>query len=102
MPEHKPAQGATAEDDFAALFEQSSQQPVPGEVVSGRVVQVGRDSVTIDIGYKCEGQVPIHEFRTRDGELAVGEGDVVDVYFESTDSEPHQTQARTSHLPWSQ
>ena len=57
-----PVQTTGAEEDFAALFEQSLKSPKPGDVVTGRVVRVGRDSVTVDIGYKCEGQIPIHEF----------------------------------------
>ena len=54
---------------MAALFEQSLKEPKPGEVVRGRVVRVGRDNVTVDIGYKSEGQIPIDEFPTRDGEI---------------------------------
>jgi small subunit ribosomal protein S1 len=83
----KPGLEAGAEEDFAALFERSLKSPKPGDIVSGRVVRVGRDSVTVDIGYKCEGTVPLHEFTARDGELLVHEGDTVDVYFESTDTE---------------
>ncbi|HEV7733609.1 MAG TPA: 30S ribosomal protein S1 [Candidatus Binatia bacterium] len=76
-----------AEEDFAALFEQSLKSPKAGEVVAGRVVHIGRDHVTVDIGYKCEGTVPIQEFTTREGELQVNEGDTVDVYFESSDTD---------------
>jgi small subunit ribosomal protein S1 len=89
MPEwtDKPGNSAGAEDDFASLFEQSLKSPKAGEVVTGRVVRIGRDAVTVDIGYKCEGEIPIYEFTTREGELMVREGDDVDVYFEGTDSE---------------
>src|SRR5262249_34864061 len=89
MPEwtDKPGHPAGAEEDFASLFEQSLKSPKAGEVVTGRVVRIGRDSVTVDIGYKCEGETSTHEFTTRDGELTVNEGDDVDVYFEGTDSE---------------
>jgi len=85
----KPGPVTGAEEDFAALFEQSLKSPKPGDIVTGRVVRVGRDSVTVDIGYKCEGTVPIHEF-TRDSEVTVREGDSVDVYFESTETESGQ------------
>jgi small subunit ribosomal protein S1 len=89
MPEstHKPGHMIGAEEDFGALFEQSLKSPKAGEVVTGRVVAISRDSVTIDIGYKSEGQVPIQEFTTREGELTVNEGDEVDVYFEASDTE---------------
>jgi small subunit ribosomal protein S1 len=89
MPEmtQKPGREIGAEDDFRALFEQSLKSPKPGEVTTGRVVLVGRDAVTVDIGYKSEGQIPIQEFTTRDGEITVHEGDEIDVYFEASDNE---------------
>src|SRR3989442_5917381 len=89
MPEttKQPDREIGAEDDFRSLFERSLKQPKQGEVVTGRVVLVGRDAVTIDIGYKSEGTIPIQEFTTRDGEVTVHEGDDVDVYFEASDTE---------------
>jgi len=48
---------------------------------------VGRDAVTIDIGYKSEGHIRLDEFTTRDGTITVEEGDQIDVYFESSDNE---------------
>ncbi|HYR97027.1 MAG TPA: 30S ribosomal protein S1 [Candidatus Binatus sp.] len=89
MPEttKQPDREIGAEEDFGSLFEQSLKQPKQGEVVTGRVVTIGRDVVTIDIGYKSEGSIPIDEFTTREGELTVQEGDEVDVYFEASDSD---------------
>src|SRR5437660_7317444 len=89
MPEttKQPDREIGAEEDFGALFERSLKQPKQGEVVTGRVVQTGRDVVPIDIGYKSEGTIPLHEFTTREGGVTVQEGDPVDVYFESTDTE---------------
>jgi len=74
-------------EDFGRLFEQSLRAVRPGEVVRGRVVMVGRDHVTVDIGYKSEGQIGVQEFRERDGSISVKEGDEIDVYFESSESE---------------
>jgi small subunit ribosomal protein S1 len=89
MPEvtEKPDYDAGGDEDFASLFEQSLHSPKTGDVVTGRVVTIGPTSVTIDIGYKSEGHIPLHEFTTRDGGLTVNEGDVIDVYFEATDTE---------------
>jgi small subunit ribosomal protein S1 len=89
MPEttKQPDREIGADDDFRALFEQSVKSPKPGEVITGRVVVVGRDAVTIDIGYKSEGTIPIHEFTTRDGDVSVQAGDEIDVYFEASDNE---------------
>jgi small subunit ribosomal protein S1 len=87
QPTEKPGQGIGHEEDFASLFEASLKSPKPGEIVSGRVVQIGRDVVTVDIGYKCEGSLPREEFTNRDGDLQVHEGDVVDVLFEASETE---------------
>ncbi len=89
MPEmtEKPDRKIGAEEDFGSLFEQSLKSPKPGDVVTGRVVHIGRDNVTVDIGYKSEGQIPIAEFTSRDGTVDVQEGDDIDVYFESSDTE---------------
>jgi small subunit ribosomal protein S1 len=57
----------------------------PGEVVTGRVVSLGRDYATVDIGYKSEGLVPIAELQDREGRPTVKPGDRVDVYFDATD-----------------
>src|SRR5215475_11656911 len=74
-------------DDFRRLFEESLRAVKPGEVVRGRVVGVGRDQVTVDIGYKSEGQIPIGEFTTREGEITVKEGDEIDVFFDADEGE---------------
>jgi small subunit ribosomal protein S1 len=75
------------EEDFSALFEQSLRSVKAGEVVRGHVVQVTRDFVTVDIGYKSEGQIPIAEFIGPDGSPEVATGDEIDVYVDSSDSE---------------
>lgn len=80
-------EGGGGREDFGQLFEESLRTVKPGEVVRGRVVRVGPEFVTVDIGYKSEGLVPVAEFRTREGEIAVTEGDEVDVFFDATDSE---------------
>src|SRR6185295_6393232 len=88
MPEMTDKPGSrTGDDDFGALFERSLKSPRAGEVVTGRVVLVGRDVVTIDIGYKSEGHIPVNEFISRDGTVTVHEGDSIDVYFEQSDNE---------------
>jgi small subunit ribosomal protein S1 len=59
----------------------------PGEVVTGRIVALGRDFATIDIGYKSEGLVPMSELVDRDGNPTVRVGEDIDVYFDVTDVE---------------
>ena len=80
---------ANGEENFAELFEASQQQQEikEGEVVDGTVVAVGSDFVTVDIGYKCEGLVPIQEFKDAHGAVHVAVSDVVSVYLERMEME---------------
>ncbi len=75
------------DNDFESLMEESLRAPKPGDVLVGRVLLITRDHVIIDINYKCEGQVPLAEFKDADGNVAVSEGDEVDVYFEGTETD---------------
>ncbi|HUI26644.1 MAG TPA: 30S ribosomal protein S1 [Candidatus Kryptonia bacterium] len=87
MEQPSKAAAGGGQEDFGRLFEQSLRAVRPGGVVRGRVVLVSRDSVTVDIGYKSEGHIPIREFLDRDGNVAVKEGDDIDVYFDASESE---------------
>lgn len=64
------------------FYEKTFREIEEGEIIRGRVIEVGKELVTIDVGYKSEGQVPVSEFYTRDGKLEVKEGDEIDVYLE--------------------
>src|SRR5260370_3147111 len=75
------------DDEFQSLMEQSLNAPRQGDVLTGRVLLITRDSVIVDINYKCEGQVPLAEFLDPDGQVAVSEGDEIDVYFDGTETE---------------
>ena len=68
-------------------MERTLNAPRPGDVLSGRVLLITRDYVIVDINYKCEGQVPLAEFIDPDGNVAVNEGDEIDVYFDGTETE---------------
>lgn len=53
-----------------------SPQPVPGTILKGRIVEITKDHVVIDVGLKSEGLVPIQEFSdpsqvVLDGEVEV-------------------------------
>jgi small subunit ribosomal protein S1 len=83
----KSGASAGGASDFEALFEESLRTVKPGGVVKGRVVGVTSTHVLIDVGYKSEGQIPIHEFTDRQGNVTVKVGDDVDVYFDSQEGE---------------
>ncbi|WP_437620444.1 30S ribosomal protein S1 [Sorangium sp. So ce1151] len=81
--------GASMES-FAALFEQSVEGgdfAREGEIISGTVVAVNRDSVVVDIGGKSEGVIALREFSDAGGQAAVKAGDKVDVYIESREND---------------
>ena len=75
-----PAQEQT--EDLTDLYTQSLREITEGEIVRGTVLEIRNDMVLIDIGYKSEGAIPIKEFLTPSGEIAVKVGDAVDVYLE--------------------
>ncbi len=77
------------EENFAELFEASQRQQEikEGEVVDGTIVSVGSEFVTVDIGYKCEGLVPIQEFKDAHGVAHVSVGEVVSIYLERMEME---------------
>jgi small subunit ribosomal protein S1 len=75
------------DEDFGKLFEESLRNVKPGEVVKGLVVQIANGFVTVDIGYKSEGSIPIAEFRDREGSIRAEVGDEVEVFFESSEGD---------------
>ncbi|MBI1238227.1 MAG: 30S ribosomal protein S1 [Alphaproteobacteria bacterium] len=71
-------------DDFAALLEESFERhPVmEGSVVKGRVLAVENDFVTIDVGLKTEGRVPLKEFQAPGSPAELNPGDEVEVFLD--------------------
>ena len=74
-------------ESFQELYEESLHEIAEGEVVHGRVIHVGPEFVTVDIGFKSEGQLSLNEFRQKDGTLSVNIGDEIDVFVERKESE---------------
>jgi len=68
--------------NFMELYEESLKSIQEGELVNGEIVQVDKEFVLVDIGYKSEGQIPIHEFLDADGSITAKVGDKVDVLLE--------------------
>lgn len=85
--EQKTGASPGGANEFQALFEESLRTVKPGGVVKGRVVGITSTHVLIDVGYKSEGQIPVHEFMDRQGNVQVKVGDDVDVYFDSSEGE---------------
>lgn len=78
----------TTGENFAELFEESiKEERTEGSVVEGRVISIENDYVTIDVGLKSEGKVPMKEFTTSDDAITVKQGDLVDVYIERVEGQ---------------
>ena len=65
--------------DFMELFEENLKSIREGKVVKGEIVQIDKEFVLVDIGYKSEGQIRIAEFTNLRGGLTARVGDQVDV-----------------------
>ncbi len=75
-------------EELAQLYEESLKHIQEGEIVRGRVVMIGRDSVLVDVGYKSEGVIDLDEFPNRGRDLQVGEE--VDVLLEQKEDNDGQ------------
>ncbi len=78
-------QKSTLKESFAALFEQSvgSKDDVEGSVLKGTVANIENGFVTIDVGLKSSGRLPVREFiPLGESEPSIKVGDEVDVYVE--------------------
>lgn len=67
-------------EDFMAMYEDSLKAIKSGHVIEGEIVDIEKDHVLIDIGYKSEGLVSKKEFLDAEGRLTVNLGDRVDVF----------------------
>ena len=57
----------------------------PGSIVSGVVLDVDKDYVTIHVGLKSEGIVSLDEFKSNDGDVTIKVGDEVEVALEAVE-----------------
>ncbi len=84
MPNTNAAFNAPSIEEFEALLNGTFgvQENPEGTVVRGRIVEIDREAVIIDVGLKTEGRVNLKEFQADNNELTVKVGDMVDVYVE--------------------
>ncbi|MBC7172991.1 MAG: 30S ribosomal protein S1, partial [Polyangiaceae bacterium] len=90
MTETTQDSSSTSQESFAQLFEATLSQTDnlrEGDIVAGTIIKVGKDSVVVDIGYKSEGVISLHEFVDTSGQVAIQPGDKVDVLIESKENE---------------
>ena len=70
-------------DEMEKYFSESLHQFKEGQVVKGTVTELAKGIATIDIGFKSEGNVHIHEFSNNGQDLSVG--DEVEVFLERSE-----------------
>ncbi len=77
-------------EELLELYEENFSSYQEGEVVSGKVISVNKDSVIVDVGYKSEGSVSIDEFKDENGEITVQKGDRIEVMIEFWDEDEEE------------
>ena len=60
-------------------------------IVSGKVVSIENDLITIDVGSKSEGRIPMSEFHRPGQKPEINIGDLFDVFIENVDSSNGET-----------
>ncbi|MDY0376129.1 MAG: 30S ribosomal protein S1 [Desulfobacterium sp.] len=79
--------GEESMEELMGIYDESFSSFEEGQVVTGTIIAVDKDHVLVDVGYKSEGQISIHEFRDEDGNLNVKLNDKVEVMVEVWDEE---------------
>ena len=74
-------------ESLMSMYEESFKQFEEGQVVTGKIISIDKDHVLVDIGYKSEGQIRIHEFMDEEGNLNAKLDDSVEVMVEYWDDE---------------
>ncbi len=80
-------------ESFAQLFEESlaSQRIRPGQILTGRVIDVNSDVVVVSAGLKSEAVIPTQQFKNERGEIEVSVGDEVEVALDSVEDGSGET-----------
>lgn len=72
-------------ESFAELFQQSlaRAEMQPGSIITGKILRIDDEFVTINAGLKSEGRIPIEQFYNENRELDIQVGDEVEVVLEA-------------------
>ncbi len=76
-------------EDFEALLSEFDVAPQirENEIAVGKVLEVNKDYVLVDIGFKSEGRVSLSEFVNMSGKIEVTPGDTIEVLVESREDD---------------
>jgi small subunit ribosomal protein S1 len=70
-------------DEMEKYFSESLNQFKEGQIVQGTVIELAKGMATIDIGFKSEGAINLHEFPNNGQDMSVG--DEVEVFLERSE-----------------
>ena len=86
-------------ENFAELLDDNlkSIEMKPGTIVSGVVLAVDKDWVTVHVGLKSEGVISLDEFKDVRGEAEINVGDEVEVCLLYTSPSPRD--GTSSRMP---
>jgi len=77
-------ESASAMGQWLQMYEDSLKDLEEGEIVRGRVLKIDDKEVTVDVGFKSEGVIPVEEFPDLEG---VKVGDEIEVFLEKTENQ---------------
>ncbi|MFL2726712.1 MAG: 30S ribosomal protein S1 [Gammaproteobacteria bacterium] len=74
-------------ENFAALLDESlnTLEMQPGTIVSGVVLDIDKEWVTVHVGLKSEGVIPLDEFKDVEGKVDINVGDEIEVALEAVE-----------------
>ena len=74
-------------ESFAEMLDESlsTLEMQPGSIVTGVVLDVDKEWVTVHVGLKSEGIISLDEFRNNDGSVQIESGDEVQVALEAVE-----------------
>ena len=74
-------------ENFAALLDENlnTLEMQPGTIVSGVVLDLDKEWVTVHVGLKSEGIIPLDEFKDVEGKVDINVGDEIEVALEAVE-----------------
>ena len=80
-------------EDYEALITKTFEGTLVKEktIVAGKIISIENDLVTIDVGSKSEGRIPLSEFHRPGQKHEMNIGDSFDVFIESVDNKNGET-----------
>lgn len=68
-------------ESFEEIFNSANNSPKEGTVIKGTILNIERDNVIVDIGFKAEGRIPLRDFPIVE-QQTIKSGDVIEVFLD--------------------